>query len=797
MRLLFFFFLQFLIFPARSQADFQSYQKSDEGLRIVTTSGTLELIPFSEKIVKSVFHPKGKDEKQLSNAVIGRAAGIEFKVKENKEALLMSWADFEVEVAKKGAKIAYRYKGKLLTEAIQPFFEKDGYEGIRFALQSEEKIMGAGFRALPMDRRGSRLKLYNEPHYGYGMGTPDLNFSIPYVQSDRLYGLFVDNPQKGYLDIGKADTAMMEWGFIGGKLSYYIMAGDDWSEISAGYSQLTGTQALPPRWALGNFLSRFGYKNEKEARKMVDTMQKLYFPLDAIVIDLFWFGKGVHDSFYMGNFEWDREAWPDPDGMIRDFRQKGVKTVLIMEPFIMKESKNFEVCASKGLLATDATGKPYVISDFWFGPTGLLDIFKAEAQDWFWQQYEKEKKRGIAGWWGDLGEPEKHPSDMVHINGTADEVHNLYGHWWSKMLAEKYAENYPNERLFHLNRSGFAGSQRYGVFPWTGDVSRSWSGLRAQLPAMLGMAMCGIPYMHSDLGGFAMGRKDEELYTRWMQMGTFNPIYRPHGSGIPSEPVFFSDQTQQIVRKYINLRYKFMPYNYTLAFESKKTGMPLMRPLFFDEPDNKALYDIYDTYLWGNQLLVAPVIDSGQGIRRVYLPKGEWIDFHTDKRYTGGQWIDMPVYIDDMPVFVRAGTILPLALPVSSTDQYSTETLELRFYPGEDDSTYTFVMYEDDGKTKGAYEKGAYELLTLKVRQEKEQWEFSTERSGGSYEGRPAERNYMFSFFGVKEVPDKIILNGTEYWVPKAGKKLKKGVNVANFHPGSSRIFIRNRERGR
>ena len=747
-------------------------------------------MPYTATVVKCTFKPAGSEARQLSNAVIGEAASVNVKLHEAAGKLTLSWGRFKLELEKEHLGLRYFYDGRLLTETDSPYFEKDGNIGLRFGLQAGEKIMGAGFRALPMNRRGERLKLYNEPHYGYAMGSPDLNVSIPYVQSSRIYGLFVDNPQKGYLDIGKSDSSQMEWGFIGGELSYYVIAGESWPQIMESYSSLTGTQPLPPRWAFGNFLSRFGYKSEKEARHMIDTMKQL-FPLDAIVIDLYWFGKGVHDSFYMGNFEWDREAWPDPEGMISDFRSEGVKTVLIMEPFIMKESKNFAYCASKGLLASDEHGDPYVIEDFWFGPTGLLDIFKPEAQEWFWEQYEKEKKRGVAGWWGDLGEPEKHPSEMRHVNGTADEVHNLYGHWWSKMLFEKYAENYPDERLFHLNRSGFAGSQRYAVFPWSGDVSRSWSGLKAQLPVMLGLSMCGIPYMHSDLGGFAMGRKDEELYTRWMQMGTFNPIYRPHGSGIPSEPVFFSEQTKQIIRKYINLRYRFLPYNYTLAREAESKGLPLMRPLFFDEPRNEALYDINDTYLWGDQLLIAPVVDSGQGIRSIYLPKGTWINFHTDKRIEGGRWIDVPVSIYDMPIYVRAGSILPMALPVSSTDEYRSETLEIRFYPGEADSTYSYVMYDDDGKSRDAYEKGAYELLTIHVHQGKESWEVSTSRGGGTFEGRPEERKFMISFHGVKEAPEKIVFDGTEYWIPRPGKKLKKGARQANYNSGSGRIFIR------
>jgi oligosaccharide 4-alpha-D-glucosyltransferase len=296
-------------------------------------------------------------------------------------------------------------------------------------------------------------------------------------------------------------------------------------------------------------------------------------------------------------------------------------------------------------------GKPFVLTDFYFGDGGLLDIFRKDAQSWFWSKYKKQILNGVAGWWGDLGEPEKHPSAIHHNlkdlgfkrRFNADEVHNIYGHYWNKMLYEKYAQEYPATRLFHLQRSGYAGSPRYSVFPWTGDVSRSWDGLKGQLPLLISMSMSGVPYIHSDAGGFAGGEGDPELYTRWMQFAVFTPIYRPHGTAlgdleptvkdIPSEAALYPDPYKSIVRNSIQLRYQLLPYNYTLAYEQTKWGKPLIRPLFYNNSLDSNLYKTDNQYMWGDHFIIAPVIEKGATTRNLYLPEGLWYDFIHKKRY--------------------------------------------------------------------------------------------------------------------------------------------------------------------
>jgi len=285
---------------------------------------------------------------------------------------------------------------------------------------------------------------------------------------------------------------------------------------------------------LGNFSSRFGYHSQEETINTIDKFQDEEIPVDAIILDLFWFGKEMKGN--MGNFEFEKDSFPDPKKMIADFKEKGVKTILISEPFILTTSKKWDDAVANNILGFNKEGKPYTYN-FYFGNTGIVDVFNPKGKQWFWNIYKKFNNYGVAGWWGDLGEPEVHPSDLLHATGSADEVHNIYGHNWAKLIYEGYQREFSNQRPFILMRAGYSGSQHYGMIPWSGDVNRTWGGLQSQPEIAMQMGMQGMGYMHSDLGGFAGDNLDDELYTRWLQYGVFQPIYRPHAQEVvPSEP---------------------------------------------------------------------------------------------------------------------------------------------------------------------------------------------------------------------------------------------------------------------
>ncbi len=591
------------------------------------------------------------------------------------------------------------------------FFSNDSLVGTAYTLADDEKMAGGGERALPLNRRGTRLKMYNEPHWGYQWNEPVLNFSMPFFYSSNRYGLFFDSPSLGWADIGATVSDKFSYTAIAGEQGFYFIGECSYKAVQQSFALLTGKQPMPARWMLGNLQSRFGYKTQSETLNMADTMLTCGYPLDALIIDLYWFGKGPLD-WKMGALEWNKTQWPQPKQMISTLADKGVKTILIAEPFILKSEPYFNVADSLNIFAKGADGKTGAINDFYFGPAGLLDLFCHEACNWFWQRYNDRIKEGIAGWWGDLGEPERHPSFLIHQNGMADAVHNIYGHYWSKMLSDKYRTNYPATRLFHLNRSGFAGSQRYNVFPWSGDVGRGWGGLKAQLPIMQTMSFSCIPYIHSDLGGFAAGVKDEELYTRWLQMGVFNPIFRPHGESIPSEPVYFTDATQNIVREFIKLRYRMIPYNYTLAYNQATEGKPLVRPVMW-ETNHSADFDNMNQYFWGDNLLVAPDVQQGTQIMPVYLPNGVWYNFFDGTRYAGGDTVFVKESVDRLPVFARGGSMIALSNHVGTMDGYKSDGFTIHYYVGCNNEVVKQFVYEDDGKDANAVARKKYELITI------------------------------------------------------------------------------------
>lgn len=778
-----------------AQAPARPLSPPAKALSYTSEKGTWKFELFANNISKTTFRPRGYQTNELtSNAVILKPTsqqgstnlqeGVPAKLGEK---LSILHRDDMMHIELNGETIATVYET----------FDKDGYRGFSFRLQQDEKIFGGGERALPMDRRGYRFNLYNNPWYGYEAGADNLNFYVPFFLSNKGYAIFFDNPSKGYVDIGKTNPDAFEAGFVSGELNFYIIPGKNADEILQSYTRLTGRQQLPPRWVFGNFMSRFGYRSQDQVTDIHARMKDEGFPMDAIIFDLFWFGDSIKGT--MGNLDWvNKEKWPAPKEMIANFKKENIKTILITEPFILASTPNYE--PSRKYHTVDSNGMPFTLQDFYFGEGGLLDIFRKDAQDWFWTKYQAQIQNGVAGWWGDLGEPEKHPSNTYHNLGdigfsrkfSADEVHNLYGHHWSKMLHEKYAANYPNTRLFHLNRSGFAGSQRYSVFPWTGDVHRNWNGFKAQLPILLGMSLCGIPYIHSDAGGFAMGEKDPELYTRWLQFAAFTPVFRPHGTAfgdvdpgvrnIESEPVFYPEPYKGIVKKLIQRRYELSPYNYTLAYEQQTLGRPLMRPMFYYFSGHDA-YEANSQYMWGEHLLVAPVFEKETVEKKLYLPAGSWFDFYNNVFVEGGQWLNLPAAIEEVPVLAREGAFIPTVQGIDNLDKYSTRNLQVLYVPSAKQTSYT--MYDDDGTTNNSIEKKQFELLQFTGKSSAGITTISLKSNGGRFNGRPAARNIRFRVPGVNKKPASVLLNGVAL---KAGSA--SSTNSFMFNDAEKILYI-------
>jgi len=668
-------------------------------------------------------------------------------------------------IQKSDLSVSFYRASKLLITQNHYFLSKKK-RGFAFVLDDQEKIMGGGERVLGMDRRGYRLPLYNKAHYGYTSESDQMYFSLPAIMSSKHYVVLFDNSARGFLDIGKTKKDRLVFEAVGGRTAYIIFSGTTYPELINNYVDVTGKQPMPPRWAFGNFASRFGYRSEQEVRNTVDRFLQEDFPLDAVILDLYWYGP--HIKGHVGNLDWDRNTFPTPVKMIDDLAEKGIKTIVVTQPFVLSSSNRWQDAVDNNVLAKNNEGGPRRF-DFYFGNTGLIDIFDENARNWFWDKYVNIFAQGIAGTWGDLGEPEVHPDDTIHYlsdiqrQARGDEIHNVYGHQWAKMVFQNQRKLQPETRPFIMMRAGFAGSQRFGMIPWTGDVDRSWDGLKPQVELSLQMGLLGLAYTHSDLGGFAGGEVfDSELYTRWLQYGVFQPIYRPHAQDhIPPEPVFHDQQTKDITRKFIKLRYRLLPYLYTMAYQNSTTGIPLMRPLFFEDEANPALIDVKDTYLWGDALLVSPVVEPGETSHPLTLPKGVWFDFWNDTKYTGGQ-ADIPVSLQTIPVLVRAGAFIPMVDAVKTTRDYTSTRLTLHYYADESVPRSSGLMYEDDGHSFGSIEKGKFELLRFSSLQKEGKLQIGLSRDGRGYPGMPQSRTMKIVVHNWAGGPGNVTFAGSE-----------------------------------
>ncbi len=624
-----------------------------------------------------------------------------------------------------------------------------GTSEIQYKMQSDDHFYGFGEKSIDLDRRGHAFGMRNQAIFGYDGPLEEMNINIPFFLSLQGYGMYFHMSYPGYFDLGQSNP--FSWFYRSGGerwMQFYIFVADNPKNTLQSYTWLSGRSPLPPAWALGFVQSKFGYQNELEARQVVTTFRQKGIPLDGLILDLFWFTN-------MGDFQWEVSRFPDPTIMMNDFLFQGVRTVLITEPYIMTNSINYNPAANNGYLGETPDGQTYVLPNFWYGSAALLDYTNPSAQAWCWTLYDPLINQGVGGWWTDLCEPELHPDDMQHYWGEARRVHNIMNLLWSQILYDHYQQS-GNQRLFNLTRSGYAGSQRYGVITWSGDVQRSFGGLQVQPMLMQSLALSGIPYHNSDIGGFAGPATTPELYARWIQYGAFCPLMRPHSSFQSVEPWAFTAEVETIAVNFIKLRASLFPYNYSYAYQTWQTGLSIVRPLVLEYPEDTHTRNLGDQYLWGESFLIAPVMGAGWYPRNVYLPEGQWINFWTDEIYPGNQTMSVVEPLSGMPIFVKAGSIIPRRLVKDFIMQSPADTLIVEVYPGNQGS---FSLYEDDGLTL-AYQQGAYALTTLAFDRNGTELELSVGTPAGSYAGQPDRRTLLYVIHLSDGPPDSLVWNG-------------------------------------
>ena len=778
------------------------YEASEKQIDVVTDEGIYTFTPYSESIVGVLFNRSGAPQ-IFSFSIVKPPAGVIVKTSEVKltsksvltkivdseQSLVFDFGELRIDITKSPFTIKYYRKNDLLFEE-DTFYIHNTHRGFRLRIQGSEKFYGGGMRVAGMNRRGKVFPLYNRASYGYKGTTEQMHYSIPAVTSNKLYTVYYDNVADGELDIAYSDNDIVEFSSKGGRSAYVVIAGTSYLDLTQKLTDLVGRQPMPPVWAFGNFASRFGYRSQEQVEATVDLFRTKKVPLDATVIDLYWFGK--ESTGHMGNLDWDLESFPQPTEMIKKLQQQQVKTVLVTEPFILRSSKNWDDAVNKKALMTNLSGTNPKQFDFYFGNTGLVDIFSDDAAEWFWQKVKPRMLEGVAGIWGNLGEPEVHPDDGLHIYGTAEELHNAYGHMWARAFYTRMQRDFPEVRPFLLMRSGFLGSQRFGIIPWSGDVDRSWGGLQQQVEIALQMSLYGLSYIHSDLGGFAGGGKfDKELYIRWLQYGAFTPIFRPHAQDhIASEPVYHGNSVLKAVLPYIELRYKLLPYNYTIARRNSVTGEPMMQPLI-SFTKNKKDFDNKDSYMWGRAFLVHPIVQSQQKKAQVVLPSGYWYEFFTDKIHEGSRTLNYKV-TSELPLFVKAGSIVPMAQPMQSTTEFNREELQFHIYKDPAGGASVGEYYEDDGYNPKAEAEGHYLLAAIREELVRGTYKISLNATGNGYLSMPQTRKVelIVHDFNFNKV-EKILARGTRMLSTSSIKRYKRAASVYFIDKKKQKIYIK------
>ena len=733
------------------------------GVTVRTDAGTLQITPYTASVIRVVALPEGSSETYEPSQGIAIRPEARYRVESTPAGVELFTDSASVMVDRKTGCLTFRdQKGRILLQGAD-WLNNPGERRISLTAPRQGNIYGAGERGHSLRLNGDSLTFYNRQNYGYTEGDPrisQMGISVPYIVSDAGYGILFDDYARGLVVLG--DTITYSSDAVRPIAAYLINTGGTLAGATDRFTALTGRQPLPPLWTLGYITSKYGYHNQKEAEGVIDTLKSRGYPVDGMILDLYWYGQETD----MGRLAWDTARWPDHAAMLRNFREKGVNVVPISQPYINKKGAIdvYNELVEKGLTVRDAEGRNHDVT-IWVGESGMFDVSNPATRTWLWNRLKPLTAEGLAGWWGDLGEPEVHPLSIMHANGlSAEQYHNIYGNEWSKLIFDGLRSDFPQQRPLLMMRGGTTGLQRYAVFPWTTDVSRSWGGQQPQVKLMLSSGLSGLGYMGSDVGGFAVDPKnptDPELYVRWLQMGTFSPMLRTHAQHKP-EPYNYP-QYEDISKRYIKMRYQWLPYNYTLAYENVTTGAPLARPLNFrDTLSDSRLANIADEYLWGDEVLVAPVFNPGQRSRKVFFPKGsQWVDWYNPSVYhKGGSTATVKAPLDRLPLFVRAGSFIPQYMePLENVQQYDPRFLTIKYFPSTAETSYT--LFDDNHQSPTSLQDAQYRLDTFTGRRQNAETQIRVS-STGTFEGMADVRVFTFDITDTPRPPRIVTVVGSD-----------------------------------
>lgn len=687
------------------------------------------------------------------------------EVEDSSEALLVKTQKLVVKVRKEVASFEVcDAEGRYICSTYAPAAtwspSRLGGHAYRFfmRLHIDDRFYGLGEKALPLDRRRYRVTMWNTDAFGYRAGSDPLYMSIPFVivlRKGMAYGVFFDNTYRSTLDLGATSEEWWSFEAEGGHLDFYIVHGPSMKEVVERYTQLTGRMPLPPLWALGHQQSRYSYYPQARVIEVAERYRGEGIPCDVIYLDIHYM-----DGYRL--FTWDRKRFPSPAEMVERLHKMGFKLVTIVDVGIKLDPgyEAFREGVLRDFFVKMPNGDLYV-GRVWPGLCAFPDFTRAEVREWWGNLFKALIEKGVDGIWLDMNEPsifdvptKTMDVEALHAEGPHAKVHNVYALLEAQATYEGLLKLKPGRRPFIVTRAGFAGIQRYAA-KWTGDNVADWEHLWLQIPMLLSLGLSGVPFVGADVGGF-FGRPTPELLARWYQVAAFTPFCRNHQcmGSYDHEPWFHSPSVREAIKRVLELRYRLLPYLYSLFYEHYTKGYPVMRPLVFEYQGDEETYQMDDEFLVGPFLLVAPVLKEGARSREVYLPAGEWFDFWTGCVYKGPARLVVEAPLDRVPLFVRAGAVIPEWPPMNHVGEARLDPLYLHVYAGSG----SFALYEDDGETL-EYTKGAYALTRISVSPGEERLTIEVSGREGVYQ--PERKHVVVVVHGVRDVV-KVLKNGVE-----------------------------------
>jgi alpha-D-xyloside xylohydrolase len=769
----------------------QNYQKTDLGIKMVINSINVEIQFYTPSIVRILKSPQGKTYTKKSLSFIKTHQKTTFQIKEQSDELILKSENLVVTLNLKNSKILFSNPktGQLISEkeggvSFNDFNDagsKTYTINQSFVLDKDEAIYGLGQQQQgKMSQRNVKLNMVQGNTDDY----------VPFFVSSKGYGLFWDNYSPTVFEDSPENTSFKS--DVGDCVDYYVMYGGNADGVIACMRDLTGQAPMFPLWTFGYWQSKERYKSQDELVGVVKKYRELGVPLDGIIQDWQYWGN----NYLWNAMEFLNPEFYDPKKMVDDVHNLNAHIIISIWNSFGPQTKQYKELEKIGALMDFKTW-PQSGSEKWPPnpdyPSGVrvYDPYNPEARDIFWKYLNDGIfKLGMDGWWIDSSEPDHmdfKPSDLDNKTylGSFRKVRNAFPLMTVGGVAQNQRSVNSDKRVFILTRSAFAGQQRYGANTWSGDVVASWEALRNQISAGLNFSLCGIPYWNSDIGGFFLWNfkkkledvEYRELYARWIQFGVFCPMMRSHGTDAPREIYQFGkkgDKVYDAIEKYINLRYSLLPYIYSASWDVTSNHSSMMRALVMDFAADKQALDINDEYMFGKSILVCPVTKpmyskntqedfSTIRSRSLYLPKGaDWFDFWTGEKQTGGQTVNKETPLDIMPLYVKAGSILPIGPKVQYATEKKWDKLEIRVYEGANGE---FTLYEDENDNYN-YEKGAFSTIVFTWNDAKKVLTISDRK--GSFTGMLAERKFNI----IMVTPGKNTSNNYDKTVTYIGKKL-------------------------